>query len=745
MNENLGLLLEERLVEWEQSRQPQEKKMLECYQDVMRIPRDDDTKGTGAARSRKATGIFIGSSRAKVRASRAKINDALFGAGKLPFDTTPTNEDLAPYADTVEKILTEQLERGDFRQLLKTGVNTLATYGTGFIFGPFVRTEVIKETSVDQSSGTPVLVESEYEYDCPYFELGNTLDIYPDCEARDIDRGLGVFWVTMESPHTIAAWKNIKGYKNISTALQGPGERGNEPGSELAAQLRGNVEYWYKNDRIKVARFFGKVPKSALQRESGNFSADEADTSGDMVDVVVIVAGGVVVKVDEAPWGKNPALRCVYEPVEHEMWGVGVAENNAPHQKVTNAAFRLVLEGKGMALLGTKSVDRSKFLPTEDFKKYPGKIYQMKPDLTPEERKDAIIEHLEPDVTNGWIDIIKMSEQFSDDDTGITKYTQGDDSSNLNKTATGISMIMSASSLPIKEVIQNIDEMWIEPIVECLIEWNLKYLEVETVQKIHGDEDAQIWAQIKQFGKTSFIDWQATGTSSFMQKEVLTNKIRSFSEFVLANPLTASKVDVTELLQQTWDVMEIGRESPILDADPMSKVPPELQQQIQAMQQQIQQQEQAMQQAAQMIDQKDQEIAQTKQQKLGEAEAHIIKAQSEAEMQQQKAQDDLMARRDQMQIDAQLMVEKAQIDAEAKIKVAILTQQAEQQIADMQAVVETEKEDQDMKDTAEIKQILAELMTGFSLLAEKITEPKQSIVKIVKQPDGSFVGTKTEG
>jgi hypothetical protein len=211
------------------------------------------------------------------------------------------------------------------------------------------------------------------------------------------------------------------------------------------------------------------------------------------------MAGGVVVKVDESPYGdKNPAKRCVYEAVEHEMWGVGVGENNAPHQKVTNAAFRLFMEGKGMALLGTSSVDRSKFLPTEDFRKFPGKVYQMKPGLTPDERKEAIVQHVEPDITGGWMDVIRMSEQFSDDDTGITKYTQGDDSSNLNKTASGISMIMSASSLPIKEVIQNIDEMWIEPVIECLIDWDLKYLEPETVQKIHGDEAAQLWAQIKQ-------------------------------------------------------------------------------------------------------------------------------------------------------------------------------------------------------------------------------------------------------
>lgn len=600
-NAALASLLEDRLIAWEKAREPQEKKLLECYQDVMRIPRDDDTAGTGAARTKKTKGLFIGSTRNKVRAARAKINDALFGNGQMPFDTSPTNEELAEYADVVEKIITEQMSRGDFKAILKTGVNTLATYGTGFVFGPFVRKETLIETTPERAGPTTFLKEEKYEFDLPYFELANTLDVYPDPEARDPARGRGVFWVTMESKDVVAAWRDDKSYKNINQALLSPGDRGNETGSETASQMRGNVEYWHKGDRIKVARYFGKVPRAAMakQTEPGEIEAAQAGT----IDVIVIMAGGVVVKVSESPYGaKSATHRCLYEAVEHEMWGVGVADNNAAHQRVTNAAFRLFMEGKGMALLGTSSVDRSKFLPTEDFRKFPGKVYQMKPGLTADERNSAIIQHAEPDITGGWIDVIRMSEQFSDDDTGITKYTQGDDSRNLNKTATGISMIMSASALPIKEVIQNIDDMWIEPIVECYIDWNLKYLEPETVQKIHGDEAAELWAQIKQLGKSSFMDWQATGTSSFMQKEVLTNKIRAFSEFALGNPVTAPLVDARELLQQTWDVMEIGRESPILEAEGEAKIPPQVQQQMQQMQEQIEQLGQALEAASDEVD-----------------------------------------------------------------------------------------------------------------------------------------------
>jgi hypothetical protein len=591
-NSGLASLLESRLMEWEKARDPQKLKMLECYQDVMRIPREDDTSGTGAARAKKAKPLFIGSTRNKVRASRAKINDALFGNGEMPFDTTPKNEKLKQYSDLMEKIITDQMERGGFKPLLKSGVNTLATYGTGFVFGPFVRKEELIETSVEMAGPSPVLKEEKFEFDLPYFELGNTLDVVPDPEARgDMRKGMGVFWATMESKHTIKALKGDKRYKDIDLACVRTGDNGNQTGGDEARQLRGNVDFWFDGDRVKLARYFGKVPKSMLSDkvEDSAVALDSAEADDDLVDAIVVMAGGVVIRAEESPYKKAPAHRCLYEAVDDEMWGVGVAENNAPHQKVTNAAFRLFMEGKGMALLGTSSVDRSKFLATEDFKKFPGKVYQVKPGLTPDERKEAIQHHIEPDITGGWIDVIRMSEQFSDDDTGITKYTQGDDSRNLNKTASGISMIMSASSLPIKEVIQNIDGQWIEPIVECYIDWNLKYLEPETVEKIFGPEDAKLWAQIKQFGKASFMDWKATGTSSFMQKEVLTNKIRAFADFVLSNPATSAQVDVKELLRQTWDVMEIGRESPILEDEAEMEIPPQIKAQMEQMSEQLKQ------------------------------------------------------------------------------------------------------------------------------------------------------------
>lgn len=575
----LSSTLQGQFTDWLERRKPQEEKMLRAYQDNMRISRDDDTKETGISKAQKSK-IFVGSTRGKVRTARAKLKDALFSNGSFPFDTKPSNEKLKPFADTMEAILEYQLEDGHAKQVLGTGINAISVYGTGFIFGPFV-----KEKSRTTVEPTPMgLQEQTFSYACPYYEHARTMDVYPDPEAEDVADGLGVFWASRKQPEFVRALKGQEGYSDraIDSAVQEKVSSYTDQGSDRTDQARMNLYRYTREGRVWFIRYFGLVKRRELEQwkrdnAGGGAQVEEIapqdDDDAERVEAIVIMAGGQVIKAEENPYKerKRPVRRCVYEDVEHEMWGVGIPENNDPHQRVTNAAFRLFIEGKAFALLPISSIDRSKFEVTEDFKLFPGKRYLMKPGLTADERKEAILWHQIPDVTQGWESVIALSEKFSDDDTAITKYTQGDDASHLNKTAHGISMIMNAASLPLKEVLDNVDEMWIEDMVESLIDWNLEHLEPETVKALLGDEHAVIWAQIKAYGKTNFMEWFATGSQTFVAKEILMNKLQGFLQIVLGSEEAARRVDLTELLQQVWDAGQIGKESPILDDEELAK------------------------------------------------------------------------------------------------------------------------------------------------------------------------------
>ena len=431
-NDALSTNLQSQFERWLKARKPQEQRFLDFYQDVMRISRDDDTKDIGTPKAQKSK-VFIGSTRGKVRSAKAKIKDALFAASKYPFDTSPTNEQLKDYSDAMESILKVQLDEMDFRGVLGMGVDSICQDGTGFIFGPFVETK--EHASVE--SGLTGLKETKHEYKAPRYEHARTIDVYPDPDAETEQDGMGIYWSARKQQHEIRALKG-GGYNDeaIDYALTQATISVME-GSDLAENLRANHYRYEEDGRIWFQRYFGLVKKSELKAWSSG-SEVATDDDEELVEAVITMAGGVVIKADETPYDERPAYRCVYEEVAHEFYGVGIPENNEPHQRVTNAAFRLYMEGKAFALLKTCSIDRSKYLATEDFKLFPGKKYEMRPGLTVDERKTAMIWHDVEDVTQGWESVIMLSEKFSDDDTGITKYTQGNDATHLNKTATGI-------------------------------------------------------------------------------------------------------------------------------------------------------------------------------------------------------------------------------------------------------------------------------------------------------------------
>lgn len=653
--------LHTQFTDWLDRRKPQEEEMLRCYQDNMRIPRDNDTTETGISRAQKSK-VFIGSTRGKIRSARAKIKDALFGAGQMPFDTKPSNEKLKEYADTVEAILENQFEEGNFKKTLTTGVDAICVYGTGFIFGPFVKKKTHTTVQPQQdANGLQQLQEVAVEYDCPYYEHGRTMDCYPDPEAEDVREGIGIYWASRKTPEFIRGLKGKDGYsdKALDRALIEKVTSSTSEGSDRLADSRVNLYRYTKEGRIWFLRYFGLVKRKELdqwRKDNDQPAIDYPDGTEDdektKVECVVIQAGGQVVKAELNPYKdkKRPVRRCVYEDVEHEMWGVGIAKNNDPHQRVTNAAFRLFIEGKAYALLKMFSADRGAFEVTEDFKLFPGKRFQMKPNLTPDQRKDAIIWHDTADVTEGWESLIALSEQFSDDDTGITKYTQGDDAKHLNDTATGISMIMNASSLPIKEVLSNIDEMWIEEMIEDLLDWDMENLEPETVKVLLGDKHAQNWATVKQYGKTNFMEWFATGSQTFMAKEVLMHKLQGFLTIVLSSEIAASKVDVTELLQQVWDAGQIGKESPVLSEEDLQK------------QSQGQQGQEIMQHAQQAIDgvkQQAQEAIQQANQQAKAAQEEAAKAGMENQMKELAHQQaDLETQKKMAKLEGDLAAEK---------------------------------------------------------------------------------------
>lgn len=104
----------------------------------------------------------------------------------------------------------------------------------------------------------------------------------------------------------------------------------------------------------------------------------------------------------------------------------------------------------------------------------------------------------------------------------MPSYTHGQQTSSMNKTATGMSMLMGAANVALKSTIKNIDDFLLEPLITALFHWNMEY---GTNQKSKGD--------LKIF---------ARGSAALVQKEVQSQRLLQFLSLV-SNELDNSMID----------------------------------------------------------------------------------------------------------------------------------------------------------------------------------------------------------
>lgn len=562
------------LKEWVDSRRPQEEVFRQNYMDRMRISRPDDTSGTGTPTSRKARPLFMGQTRSKIRTARSRIKDALFGQGRLPFDTSPKKEELKKEADAFEKIIRAQLRAMKYKREMSGGINAICTYGTGFIVGPFTREKT--QTTVSRQtddSGIESLEQIEHTFKEPFYEHARTINVFPDPESKDTQEGRGVFWFNLKTAAFIRTLLDNSQFQHIAVALQEQESFQQEgKGQRLLETARANIQYFTKDGRISYIHFFGLLPEAGVEAwERGElqpFSTEFRDPKTKWIETWATIAGGIVVRVRRNPHEHRMLRRCVYEDEDDEMYGVGIASNNEPNQRVMNASFRLFVESKGFSLLGVWMIDRSKFAPKEDFKLFPGKVYELASGVTVDESEAAIRQITFEDVSDGWVDAISLSEKFSDEDTGITRSSQGtQESALLRAPARAIELLQNVSNVPLKEVMDNIDDMWIGHHIDELIHWDLEFLTPETVEVLHDKETAETWRVIQEFGKPSFMTWQPVGAQTFVAKQITAQKLQAFTALVLGSDKAQQDVDTRELLDQVWENLEIGKESPVFDQD----------------------------------------------------------------------------------------------------------------------------------------------------------------------------------
>ena len=211
----------------------------------------------------------------------------------------------------------------------------------------------------------------------------------------------------------------------------------------------------------------------------------------------------------------------------YNFFGIGVAENMDDSQQIMNGHARMAVDNLAMAGSLVFDVDESALVGGQSMEIYPGKIFRRQAGMPGQ----AIHGLKFPNTAPENMMMFDKFRQLADEQTGIPSYSHGQTGvQSMTRTASGMSMLLGASSLNVKTVVKNLDDFLLRPLGEAFFQWNMQFFE--------GGLDVKGDLEVK-----------ATGTNSLMQKEVRSQRLTTFLQ-TAQNPAIAPFVKISKLVSE---------------------------------------------------------------------------------------------------------------------------------------------------------------------------------------------------
>lgn len=440
--------------------------------------------------------VFVRLTQQKVRAAQAKIMESI--GMEVPFKLVPINNtpqteyDLAQIASAQKDIIRDQFRKIDLRDTFDTATLEMGIYGTAVLKGPVVTKKTIEgvEENVKNVMGMQVplwkIPMSKYPHWKRVFVDVLQKDVYPvslwdfytDNNADANNKSIGCMERHNYSPYEYQQifigdeqydQENAIYQFNLATIPDYIEKLEVQQGEKYMGQVAP------KDTKITVVEYWGQAPYSLIKEYLNDEDRAYEHKDTDIVECSAILAGTAsqtdvltnlsVLKVRLNPSGDRIYRVCPFIKNPGSPWGIGVAESIRDSQMLINSLTRLMVDNKALSGNGMFAIQKEQLdtRATKDgLKVYPGKVFFIKGDVN-----TAIKPLAFPDVTGGIEVAIDRFERWADEESGIPKYTQGESSSFLNKTATGMSMIINQSNIFLKTTIRNIDEFWIKPLAKA--------------------------------------------------------------------------------------------------------------------------------------------------------------------------------------------------------------------------------------------------------------------------------------
>jgi len=442
--------------------------------------------------------------------------------------STPTSVTFHPAmvaAKKMEKKVHDQLNESGASKHLRSMAFEMALLGTGVMKGPFA---VDKEyPNWDDDGEYDPLIKT-----VPSTHHVSVWDFYPDPEATSMDDAEYVVERHKMSRNQIRALKDRPYF--MEDAIEEAVASGSDyVRKHWEMKMEDDDSISTDSERWEVLEFWGFVDKEILEENGIKIPKEYEDLFE--VNANIWTVNGKVIRCVLNPFkpARIPYYSVPFEHNPYSFFGVGIAENMDDTQTLMNGFMRMAVDNAVLSGNLLIEIDETNLVPGQDMSVHPGKVFRRQGGAPGQ----AIFGTKFPNVAGENMQLFDKARVLADESTGFPSFAHGQTGvTGVGRTASGISMLMSAANGSIRTVVKNVDDYLIAPMGKAFFAFNMQF---DFDEGIRGD-----------------LEVKANGTESLMANEVRSQRLMQFLQ-VASNPMLAPFAKMDYIVREIAKSMDL--------------------------------------------------------------------------------------------------------------------------------------------------------------------------------------------